>query len=356
MDTNTLPRNRRILEARKLFERAASGDLRARADLQESLTTSDFPILLGQSYQRELLSEYQGITPVWNSFARRATVRDFRKQTLVDILGGRAGLDKVKEAAEYPARKLTEAKYEFKVDKYGARIPLTWEMLVNDDLGAFDDLGSRLATAARETEERLALLPLFNAGLTGLNSTFFPTGFSGTDYLTADSLEAALLAISTRTDSDNRPIVINGGVLMVPPALEMTARRILNASQIRRDNGDGTTSIEPNYLANALTLVVNPWLPIVGAKNTNINSTWFVLPAPTAPRPALAVGFLRGNETPDLRVKADTGNSVGGGAISPEDGSFDDDTIQYRVRHVTGSTALINSAVFASTGTTKVPA
>ncbi|MFC8732175.1 Mu-like prophage major head subunit gpT family protein [Luteimicrobium sp. NPDC057192] len=348
MSTSTLPRNRRILEARRLFEAAMAGDLRARAEIQETLTTSDFPNLLGSSFQRELLTGYQAIQPVWQQFARRSTVRDFRKQTLVDILGGRAGLDKVKQATEYPARKLTEGKYDFQVDKYGARIPLTWEMLINDDLGAFEDLADRLATAARETEERLAVTPLFNAAKTGLNTSFF-TGVAapGTAALTADSLEAALLNISTRKDSDGRPVVIQGGVLMVPPALEFTAKRILNASEIRTTT-DNTTSIEPNLLAGSLSLVVNPWLPVVAASDTLVNKTWFVLPNPSAARPALTVGFLRGHENPDLRVKADTGNSVGGGAISPEDGSFDDDTIQYRVRHVTGAAALINTAAYAS--------
>jgi hypothetical protein len=346
-----LPRNKRILEARKLFERARSGDLRAKAELQETLTTSDFPTLLGAGYNRELLQEYNGIAPVWTAFARRSTVTDFRDQTLVDILGGRAGLDKVKEGAEYPARKATEAKYSFSVDKYGARFPLTWEMLVNDDLGAFDNFPNRLATAARETEDRLALSPFFNAGGTGLNTNFF-TGVAspGNVPLTPDNLQAALTNISTRLDSDKRPIVLKGALLMVPPALEVTARNILAATEVRTTDAGGTVRITSNPLAGLVTIVVNPWLPVVAAGNTKINTTWFVLPAPSDPRPAFTLGFLRGHETPDLRVKADAGNSVGGGAISPEEGSFDDDTIQYRVRHVLGSAALINTGVYASTG------
>ncbi len=350
MDTTTLPRNKRILEARRLFEAAMAGDLRARATIQETLTTSDFPNLLGSSFQRELLQEYNGIQPVWQSFARRSTVRDFRDQNLVDILGGRAGLDKVGQAAEYPARKLSDGKYSFKVDKYGARLPLTWEMLINDDLGAFENLGERLATAARETEDRLALVPFFNAGGTAINGNFFSSGFTGTETLTADNLQAVLTKISTRLDSDKRPIVLKGAVLMVPPALEVTARNILTATEVRTTDASGTVRITSNPLAGLVTLVVNPWLPVVASGNTAINRTWFVLPAPTDPRPAFTVAFLRGHETPDLRVKADTGNSVGGGAISPEDGSFDDDTIQYRVRHVLGSSALINTGAYAAVG------
>lgn len=343
--------NTRILEARQLFQKVLDGNLRARAELSETMSTSDFPILLGAAYGREMLQEYQSINPVWQQFARRVTVPNFKAQTLVEILGGRAGLEKVKQGAEYKARALTEGKYEFKVEKFGARIPLTWEMLINDELDAFRDLPERLATAARETEERNALSPLFNAGGTALNTTFFAGNAAPvTAKLSADALEAAILSISTRKDSDGRPIILAGAILMVAPALEMTARRILNATEIKRTDGNVTTT-ESNYLQGAFTLVVNPWLNVVGTGNANINTTWFVLPAPAVGRPALVNGFLRGHETPSLRAKADTGTSIGGGTIGAEDGSFDDDSIQYRVRHVNGAAALVNSSVYASTGT-----
>lgn len=351
-DTKALPRNKRILEARRLFQKVLDGDLRAKADLMETMTRSDFPVLLGAAYGRELLAEYEGITPVWAAFSRRSTVADFKPKRLVELLGGRAGLEKVGEAAEYKARKLTEASHEFKVDKYGARLPLTWEMLVNDELDAFRDAPQRLAVAARETEDIVTAKSLFNAGGTGLNTDFFKTANGNAPAavpLTAENLEAAITAITTRKDSEGRPIVVSGGVLVVPPQLEMTARRILEASEIRRTEGD-VTSIEPNYLRGVLRLVVNPWLPIVASGFNKVGATWFVLPAPNQGRPALVTGFLRGNETPDLRVKYDAGQRVGGGLIAPEEGSFDDDTIQYRVRHVTGSATVIPTATYVSTG------
>lgn len=345
--------NQRILEARQLFQRALDGNLRARAELSETMSTSDFPLLLGAAYGREMLQEYESIAPEWQQFARRVTVPNFKPQTLVEILGGRAGLEKVKQGAEYKARALTEGKYEFKVEKYGARIPLTWEMFINDELDAFRDLPTRLATAARETEERNALTPLFNAAGTGLNTSFF-TGPAapGTATLTQASLEAALLNISTRKDSDGRPVILKGAILMVTPAQELTARRLLNATEIKRTSADGkTVTTEENYLRGSVRLVVSSWMPVVASGFANVNTAWFVLPDPGVGRPALVNGFLRGHETPSLRAKADQGTSIGGGSLSAEDGSFDDDTVQYRVRHVNGAAALVNASVYASTGT-----
>lgn len=349
--TQTKGVNTRILEARQLFQRALDGDLRARAEVVETMSTSDFPILLGSAYGREMLQEYTAIAPVWQEYMRRVTVPNFKPKTLVEILGGRAGLDKVKQGAEYKARALTEAKQEFRVEKYGARIPLTWEMLIDDDLDAFNDLPQRLAVAARETEERNGASTLFNAAGTGLNTAFFKdVAAPGTAKLSEEAVEAARLNISQRRDSDGRPIVLSGAILMVTPAQELTARRILSSKELRRTVGD-TTYIEDNYLAGTLRIVVNPWLNVVGSGNANVDTTWFILPDPNAGRPALVNAFLRGHEQPTLRAAANTGVAIGGGAISPTDGSFDDDTIQYRVRHINGTAALVNTSVYASAGT-----
>lgn len=340
--------NKQILEARELFQGAMDGNLRARATVMETLTTSDFPLMLNAAYGRELQGEYAAIAPVWNRFAKRLMVPDFRKRNLTDILGGRAALEKVREAAEYPARKAAESERGFQVDKYGARFPLTWEMLKNDDLGAFRDFPQRLATAARETEERIALAPIFNAAGTGLSS-FLTSRVNSSKTLSRVNLNAAFAEIAGRRDYDDRPVIVTQPILMVPTALAQVAADIVSVVK----NIDPTTGDERagSGLTYTPEIVVNPWLDIVGAGYTNNAKTWFLLPPPsTGDKPGLGVAFMNGEETPDLRVKNDQGNRVGGGAVGPEEGSFDDDTIQYRVRHVVGSAGLYDDAIYVGVG------
>jgi hypothetical protein len=350
-----------LAETATLVGRAFDGDRRAMLTIQESLTTSDFPKLFGDVLDRELLAQYEQLSPIWPQFARRTIVKDFRPKRWLDLLGGRGVLDPVKERAEYPARALTEGDYTLTVGKFGARLPLTWEDIVNDDLDAFRSAPERLAQAARDTEDRLATGLI--AGATGPNTAFFnsaPATTSGaaaavgTVPLTTDNLAAALSTVSSRKDSDGRPIVINSAVLMVPPGLKVAANNILNATLIRFRNSNGTVGGQDmevgNWLSGEVSVMVNPWLPVI---DTSANSfrTWYVLPAPSIARPALTVGFLRGFETPDLRVKADTGMRVGGGNIPAEEGSFDADDIQYRIRHVTGGTTLDPIGAYASAPT-----
>ena len=343
----------KAVEARRLFESAINGSLRAKATVAETMTTSDFPVLLGVAYARELQTEYAGISPVWQKFAKRITAPNFKERSLVDLLGGMAGLEVVPEASEYPARNLTESERKFKLRKRGARIPLTWEIMLNDDIGAFRDLPGRLAIAARETEDIAAADALLNAARSDVNTDFFkaangnaPTALP----LTAANLKTALDAITGRTSDDGRPVTFGTAkpILVVPQALSSTAKSILEAREVRTVDGS-TTTVTTNTLADQVELVVNPWLDL---RNSNAKkaTTWFILPAPTAPRVAVAVAFLAGRESPDLRVKSDAGQRPGGGIISPEEGSFNDDTIQYRVRHVVEGAVFDPKLTYVSRG------
>jgi hypothetical protein len=342
----------RVAETAALVGRAFDGDRRAMLDISESLTTSDFPKLFGDVLDRELLAQYQQIDPIWPKFATRTVVKDFRPKHYLDLLGGRTALDLVKERGEYPARNLTEGDYTLSVAKYGARLPLTWEMIVNDDLDAFRTAPERLAQASRITEDKFATGMIATAAGPAAFFTSFAGSSLGTGKLTVDNLSAALTTVSTRKDSDGNPILINAVVLMVPPALEVAANTVVNAQLIRFKNAAGTQDVEVgNWLSGRVTVVVNPWLPTIDV-SANAATTWYLLPAPSIARPALTMGFLRGFETPDLRVKADTGQRVGGGNIPAEEGSFEADDIQYRLRHVTGGTTLDPIAAYASNGTT----
>jgi hypothetical protein len=357
---NPSPQRLRLMEAAcGLYERACTGSYRALADLQEALSTSDFSYIFGDVLDRELLATYQSLPSFWPQFARRSTVNDFRQKRYVDLLGGQGLLEKVDQLAPYPQRKPTDNNYTLQVAKYGGRFSLSWEDMINDDLSALRELPNRLAQGAHDTEDFVATSLVASAA--GPNAAFFggtalnvvtkaggSNLITGNPALATNSLSDALTAVQSRRDVDNRPIVITGFVLMVPPALEVTARNILNATEIRTTVG-GQQVIVGNWLANRVTLVVNPWLPVVD-QSANSATTWYLLPKPETARPGVVLGFLRGHETPDLRYKAEAGMAVGGGEVPAQEGSFDVDDIAYRVRHVLGGTTLDPIATAVSNG------
>lgn len=345
-----------LVRALDLYEAVLSGNAYAALRFKEAMTTSDFPLLFGDIFDRQLYAAYQQMPVNWTSIAKRGQVRDFRQVSRFTIDGADSSLPEVDELTEYPAAALSEARYQYKVTKRGRRLPMSWESWLNGDLGQFADLPLRLANAARRTEERF-VTDLF-AGSTGPDGTYFSSGHAnivtGNPTLSVSALQTAFQVLSAQTDSGSEPIYIDAVTLVVPPALEVVARNILNATEIlaASGGGDGTGSDQlrtANWMRNKVTLVVNPWLPII-SNSSNGNTSWYLFANPQTGRPAMEIGFLIGHESPEIWMKSADAVRVGGGQVAPEEGSFDLDAVQWRVRHVVGGSLIDPKVAVASSG------
>ena len=354
-------RAKALVEASALWGKAWAGDKMAAVVVNEALSTSDlFKSATGDLLDRELLGVYQDTPGVWNQFATRSTVRNFKPKKLVDIMGGNSRLDVVPQLTEFPSASSASKEYEISAKKFGRRFGYGWEAGVNDDIDELRQIPDRFGRAAQLTEEYAALealvMVLTGAPLAAFFKSYDATaagllGYaafdnSSTAALTSAALQTGIEAVSVRRDSAGNQIPNAGLVLMVGPALEFVAARILNATMVRTTSGSKSVD-EPNPLKGRVRLVVNPLL---------VGNAWFLLPDPQrAARPAVAVAFLAGYETPDLRVSANTGSRVGGGSIAPTEGDFEIDGVWYRIRHVTGSANLDPIHTYGSTGATGTP-
>lgn len=340
----------RVLEAGKLFNEGMDGSKPfAGARLQEAFSTSDFPVLLGKAFDVEVLSSYEDVKPEWQNIATEKKVEDFEPKKLVDLFGGKDYLDDVAEKEEYKARDLSESEAQFKVGKTGNSFGLSWELRLRRRFSDLADFPGRLGAAARVTEDQKVFEAFVT--VTGPNTAFFKAGNGNAPsnkVLNRANLKAAWVAISKRKDPEGNPVAWGGGPLnlVIPRTLLFEAEEALVPEII------GTAGEKiPNPLFGKFKIIVSDRIAIID-KSANVDTSWYLLPPATAARPALVKGTLLGNEVPDIRVQRDQGDRVGGGALSVDDGSFKDDTIWYRARHVVGGSAIFPDATYASTGTT----
>lgn len=336
-----------VVEAVRTFQQGMTGGFAARARLQEAFTTSDFPKLLGRGLEVELLDRFQQIDPDWKGIADEITVSDFKPKKLVDLFGI-DDFEDVAQGEEYKSKPLAETEYEVQVGKTGLTVLHSWELNLNQDWDAIHHLPERLANAARRTEDKKVFGALLDPKGGPSKSLFTGASAATNTPLTAGTLQEALESLATRETYDGELADVSKMVLVVHPALQFQANRIVNAQNIEVTDGN-TKTLEPNPFRGMVN-VVAPRALAKYDKGKNAATTWFLLPAPGSTNPALAKAKLQGHENPDIRVKNDQGLAVGGGSINPEEGSFGDDTIAYRGRHVTGAAALMPYAVFASTG------
>jgi hypothetical protein len=333
--------------------------------MKEAETTSDFPVLFGTVLERTLLGRYQIAKPDWREYVKTGTQNDFRTSWQMKTYGLQSAMQAVKERGEYKGDKLQDGKYTISIQKYGRAFGLSWEAVINDDLGAFSDIPDRLANACLRTEHTQAT-NLF-ASSTGPNSTLFGINFAhpidgntitnkitgAGSNLTIANLQSIVTAMRKQYDEDGEPIMITRFHLVVPPDLEFTALQTLS-NNILIATALGSTSAaavqtNENVIAKVpITLHVNPYLPLVDT--THGTKAYYVFADPTADGPACQLNFLRGHESPELVQKMSDKVTLGGSAVSPLEGDFDSDSMIWRVRHILGGTQLDPRFAYASQG------
>lgn len=323
--------------------------------LQEAMTTSDFPLLLGDLQYKQLLGFYTPYRSVYESISKGFNLKDFKPLNLYTIDGGSSTLDVVTEEAPYPEISFTEGRYQLTIKKYGRRYGLSFELIVNDDLDAMASRPAQMAIGARRTEERLMTGLYVDAN--GPHASFYTSGnkniVTANPVLSIPGLQTAMTVLASQVDADGEPILIEGYTLVVPPALEVTANNILNGLQLRLHEAGGSTNTElitTNWMTQRLKLVVNPYIPIIGS-GSNKNRMWFIFANPaTGSRPALAHGFLRGRSAPQLYIKNPDQMLIGGGTADVMEGNFDNDGVDYKLRHFFGGIRVDPKMTVASSG------
>lgn len=364
MTKNITPRQ---VEAAKLLEGALRGDRMDKIKLQEGIATSDLPELLVPTLNKILLDEYAATPRVWDQFATRLVVDDFRPVTFQALKYDDAGEDNqgdtfregslptVGEYDEYPtAGWFSVTEQTMQVKKAGQRIRFSWESIVNDgQIGLLERLPIELALKAAGKEDEEVTKQLVTTG--GLNTTNFKSAnqnlLSGNPVLTLESLEDAIEAANQQTYNGRQITPVTQFALVVPRSLEMTARKILAVQEVRTETTAGsvaTTTISGNPIGSQITIVVNDWLTKI---NSGAGNYWFLIPVPGQQlNPAVALGFLRGYETPELRIKSNGGLYLGGGEVPSREGSFDNDDWEMRIRHIATGGFIVPAGTIASTG------
>lgn len=319
---------------------------RAEYLLREVMTTSDFPYLFGDVLDRQVLASYKGTPAVWKLFTRQGTVRRIYPQVggyRFAMTGGDQYLAEVAEKGEYLASDRDETRYSVYVKKYGRQFDISWESILNDDIGALKDTPTRFALAAARTEHRLVTNTYCNDIGTHAASNLYQNGVNEDVLaLTIGNLETCVERMQAFTDVNGEPIMNRPKYLVTGPALEFTARQILTSTQKMwlADSDDVTppaaypmTNVIAQY---GLILVIDPYIPIL---NASYPGSWYLFADP-GDIAAMECDYLEGHERPEICMKDSDKVSVGGGSISPMSGDFATDNILYRVRDVFGCNKL----------------
>jgi hypothetical protein len=262
-------------------------------------STSDFPVLLENAMHKALLQSYQAAGDTWSRFCRTGSVSDFRAHGRYRT-GTIGNYTVVNENGEYQNVAIPDGeKGSVTAVDRGLIINLTYQMIVNDDLGAFIGLASDLGRAGRRTvESAVYALIAENSGLgpTMLDGdTLFHAnhGNIGTGAaLTMASIDADRVLMGGQTDiSGNEFLDLRPAIWLGPLGSGGTARTI-NDAQYDPDTANKLQ--KPNMVRGIFRDVVD---------TARLSGTRYYLFADPAEAPVIEVAFLNGETEPYLMLE-----------------------------------------------------
>lgn len=166
---------------------------------------------------------------------------------------------------------------------YALGFRVTEEMLEDDQFNVIKRMPRMLAVSAKETTEVVAH-DVLNSGFTTtygdgvpLFSLLHPSPHTGyqvnTPTAAADlsetSLQAALIDFEATTDARGLPLVMNSAVLMVPPALQFTAQKLMAAVLEPETANNAPNAFRNRVYGTTPRVIVNPYLTDA--------DTWFLI-------------------------------------------------------------------------------
>lgn len=274
------------------------------AMIRAAFSTISLPIALGGGLERILIDQLAQHPATWRSIAKRIPVPNFKEQTLVRMILGGGGLEKVPKDGEIKHASLEETSRSVQADTFAKMITLTRQDIINDNLSAFNDLPAIFALEwSRLLADLVWGVVLANAGdFFHADNNNLLTG--ATSVLDADGLGAAISALRKMTDEKGRLLDITPAVLAVSPELEQPGRALLNSTEVGRDDAGPTG----NPLKGVASLEVEPRISAEGYAGSS-DVQWFLFgPAQLG---AVNLALLNGRDTPTVEIADTEFNKLG---------------------------------------------
>jgi phage major head subunit gpT-like protein len=267
--------------------------------------TSDFASVLETTSRKQMLNGYSYAAPSYRAWTRRTTTPDFKTMTRVR-LSEAPSLLKVAEGAQITIGKMSDTKESYALATYGRGVSFSRQMLINDDLGAFNDLIFQMGVQCARMENQGVYYILNNGHAAAMNmADGIPIFTNATHYnsLTGvignTAFDALFGAMKVQKGVDGSTILnLTPKYLIVPAAKEATARA---ATMLV---GPNVKASDQNWFAGRLEVVAD-------AELDGTSTAMYYMAADPGIAPGIEACFLQGQEGPQIVRKVDEAGILG---------------------------------------------
>jgi len=265
------------------------GMIRASAPSTHSLTT-----MLSTVGNKFLLDGFSSVEQVWREFSSIRPVNDFKAITSYRMLDNMV-FEEVGPAGEIKHGTASQETYTNQAKTYAKMFSLTRQDIINDDLGAFDTIRSRIGRGSGIKLNQVFWATFLDDAVL-FNATAETESGGHNNLLTAvlgeTGIAAANVLLKSKTDGYGNPIDIGGAHLLLTGAtLAPTAKKWYVSQEIR-----DTTATTKTPTTN---IYYNTFRPVESRYVTS-TTAWYLLPIGGGDMSPMEVCFLDGVQSPTI--------------------------------------------------------
>lgn len=301
------------VESKSFYQAAFSDDANGH-DVRAGMagpSTYSLPNILANVANKGLKASFESVDQAWRQIADIKPVSDFKQISTVSLVGDLM-YKEVPRGGELRHGSVQERAYTNQASTYGILLGIDRRDIINDDAGA-------IATATRHVGRGagLKLNSLFYT-IFNLNTSFFSAGNAnvitgGTSVLSGatglEALRLGLLKFMQQTDPAGFPLGIRPAILFVPPELEVSAKNLINSTEVLGTTTANSLVPTANAFANTLRVVSTPYLSNTSFSGSS-TTAWYLLAEPSEMAVMQAV-FVNGVDTPTVETADMDWNTLG---------------------------------------------
>jgi hypothetical protein len=251
--------------------------------------------ILSNTANKFLREAFMFVEQGWRPITAVRSVNDFKTITSYSLTGDNQ-YEKLAAGGQIQHGTLGNETYTNSADTYARILGIDRRDWINDDLGAFTQVGKRLGRGGALKfndvywTEFMADASTFYTAARGNYDDGTDTAFSN------DGLVAADIIWQAKTDPDGKPLGVKAKYLVLPPAHKIPAWRLLNSQFFGTTGEEG----ERNPFAGAYEAIVSTYL--ANSSYTGYSAAaWYMLADP-ADLPVIEACFLDGVEMPTVET------------------------------------------------------
>jgi hypothetical protein len=277
-------------------------------EVQAAFSTLSLPGILSNIANKEILQGYMEEDAIWREIAQIKSVSDFKTVTSYRMLDDME-YEKLGPGGLIKHGKLGEESFTRSVDTYAKMFSLTRQDIINDDLGAFDDLRQRVGGGGA-----IKLNDLFWTTVLGNLGTIFTAARTnyivgattnlGTDGVGLGLGQKAWRQRTSPAGDGSKRLSGTAKFILVPPELETIADALYAARNVA-----SVKVSDVNTFANKYTPIVANQLSDTSFSGSS-TTAWYLMGEKSKGTPVV-VSFLNGQETPTVESADADFNTLG---------------------------------------------